>query len=148
MRRARAPLTAFVLALGLMLSGCESMDPDNWFNPKKPLPGERKAVFPQGTPGVPQGVPPELMQGYQPPPEPEPAAKPVAQPEKPKPRPRRVATPARPASQAGDAPWPAPGQQQTQSAPWPDPPSQSTSQPAQQAPSPWPDPPRPGTFSR
>src|SRR5215467_13404880 len=37
------------------------------FNPfgtaKKPLPGERRAVFPEGVPGVQQGVPPELMRG-------------------------------------------------------------------------------------
>ena len=39
-----------------------SIRPD-WFNTKKPLPGERKAVFPGGVPGVPQGVPPELVRG-------------------------------------------------------------------------------------
>ena len=52
--------------------GCESFDPSEWFNTKKPLPGDRKAVFPEGVPGVPQGVPPDLVQGYQPPPEPVP----------------------------------------------------------------------------
>ena len=36
---------------------------------KKPLPGERRAVFPEGVPGVPQGVPREMVKGYQPPPE-------------------------------------------------------------------------------
>jgi hypothetical protein len=39
------------------------------FNPfgagKKPLPGERRAVFPEGVPGVQQGVPRELMRGQQ-----------------------------------------------------------------------------------
>ena len=39
------------------------------FNPfgtaKKPLPGERRAVFPEGVPGVQQGVPRELMRGTQ-----------------------------------------------------------------------------------
>ena len=35
------------------------------FDNKKPLPGERRAVFPEGVPGVPQGVPPELVKGYQ-----------------------------------------------------------------------------------
>src|SRR5262245_11674998 len=39
------------------------------FNPfgtaKKPLPGERRAVFPEGVPGVQQGVPPGLMRGQQ-----------------------------------------------------------------------------------
>src|SRR5262245_11780715 len=32
---------------------------------KKPLPGERRAVFPEGVPGVQQGVPQELMRGQQ-----------------------------------------------------------------------------------
>src|ERR1051326_7324671 len=48
---------------------------------KKKLSGERKPVFPEGVPGVPQGVPPELVKGYQPAPEtavtePTPAAQP------------------------------------------------------------------------
>ena len=37
------------------------------FNPfgtaKKPLPGDRRPLFPEGVPGVQQGVPPELMRG-------------------------------------------------------------------------------------
>ena len=72
MRHRRIVLIASLLACGLTLSGCESFDPTEWFNTKKPLPGDRKAVFPEGVPGVPQGVPPELVQGYQPPPEPVP----------------------------------------------------------------------------
>ena len=36
---------------------------------KKKLPGERKELFPDGVPGVTQGVPPEYLKGYQPPPE-------------------------------------------------------------------------------
>lgn len=40
------------------------------FNPlgasKKPLPGERRAVFPEGVPGVQQGVPTEMVRGSQP----------------------------------------------------------------------------------
>jgi hypothetical protein len=39
------------------------------FNPfgtaKKPLPGDRRAVFPEGVPGVQQGVPSELVRGNQ-----------------------------------------------------------------------------------
>jgi len=71
------------------------MDPSEWFNTKKPLPGDRKAVFPEGVPGVPQGVPADLVQGYQPPPEPVPEprvveAKPKA---KPKPKPKQPAAP-------------------------------------------------------
>ena len=37
------------------------------FDTKKKLPGDRRAVFPEGTPGVSQGVPQELVKGYQPP---------------------------------------------------------------------------------
>jgi hypothetical protein len=59
-------LTAIGLAFGLGLTGCGSFDPTDWFNNKKPLPGERKLVFPEGVPGVPQGVPAELVRGNQP----------------------------------------------------------------------------------
>jgi hypothetical protein len=70
---------AAVLAAALALAGCgtSSMwdnansisdkfsDMMHDFNPfgagKKPLPGERRAVFPEGVPGVQQGVPRELM---------------------------------------------------------------------------------------
>ena len=88
-------IAASLLTCGLTLGGCESMDPSEWFNTKKPLPGDRKAVFPEGVPGVPQGVPADLVQGYQPPPEPVPEpqvveAKPKA---KPKPRPKQPAAP-------------------------------------------------------
>ena len=41
-------------------------------------------MFPGGVPGVPQGVPPELVKGYQPPPEPAAGGREVAE-EKPKP---------------------------------------------------------------
>ncbi len=60
----------------LALAGCDSFDPldklsdfDIMGVSKKPLPGERRPVFDQGVPGVPQGVPPEMVKGYQPPPE-------------------------------------------------------------------------------
>jgi hypothetical protein len=49
---------ASVVALGLSLSACEYLE--NLMDTKKPLPGERKPVFADGVPGVPQGVPPEL----------------------------------------------------------------------------------------
>src|SRR5205814_5328368 len=75
-RRHPRLLAAAALALGVALSGCESFDLadkiadlDIMGTSKKPLPGERKQVFPQGVPGVAQGVPPELVKGYQPPPE-------------------------------------------------------------------------------
>src|SRR5215469_8009710 len=98
-RLTRAALAASVLSLGLMLAGCGSVDPSNFdptaifdleiFNTKKKLPGERKAVFPDGTPGVPQGVPQELVKGHQSAPEAEPAAKETQAAEaKPEPKPK------------------------------------------------------------
>ena len=71
-RFARATLAASALSLGLMLAGCESwdqFDPTDLFSSdifvtKKKLPGERQPVFPEGTPGVPQGVPAELVKGH------------------------------------------------------------------------------------
>ena len=64
------PATAISLVL---LAGCESMDqfdPTDLFSSdifvtKKKLPGQRQPVFPDGTPGVPQGVPSELIKGNQ-----------------------------------------------------------------------------------
>src|SRR5215831_3050500 len=103
-RIARIALTVSALALGLGLAGCESFDPtaifdSDFFSTKKKLQGERHPVFPEGTPGVQQGVPPELVKGYQPTEQPEPSAqaqseepKPEAKP-KPKPKPKVVAKP-------------------------------------------------------
>jgi len=65
----RVLLAAGVLSLGFTLAGCEDAKLMAMFDGKKKLPGERKEVFPGGVPGVQQGVPPELMKGYQPPPE-------------------------------------------------------------------------------
>jgi hypothetical protein len=81
------PLTV-AFALALALAGCDSFDPLDKFQDwdilgqnKTPLKGERKEVFPSGVPGVPQGVPPDMMKGYQPPPE-EPPPVVQAKPEK------------------------------------------------------------------
>jgi len=98
----RLVLLGIVAVLSLALGGCETggfwdkansvsdrfNDAMTDFSPfgtsKKPLPGERRAVFPEGVPGVQQGVPPELMRGNQQalenpaepaPPAPEPKAK-------------------------------------------------------------------------
>ena len=100
-RLARTVTLASTLALALLLSNCSSFDPtdimDNLFaSQKKPLPGDRKALFPSGTPGVPQGVPPDLVKGYQPPAA-EPADDSQAAPEapkKPKAKPKVAAAPA------------------------------------------------------
>src|SRR5258706_12244800 len=70
-RFARSGFAVLALSLGVLLAGCEGFDPTSFmdtdfFNTNKRLPGERKAVFPEGTPGVTQGVPKELVKGYQP----------------------------------------------------------------------------------
>ena len=120
MRRRPIVLIASLLASGIMLGGCSTFDPTEWFNTKKPLPGERKEMFPGGVPGVPQGVPPELVEGYR---EPEPPPPRVVE-EKPKPKPKP-----KPRPQQAAAPRAAPPQQQ-QAAPaqsqsvFPDPPPQ------------------------
>jgi hypothetical protein len=66
------------LALVLVVAGCTKggqFDPTDIFNSdvfdsKKKVKGDREPVFPNGVPGTTTGVPPDLMKGYQPPPEP------------------------------------------------------------------------------
>jgi len=110
----RAILTAAAMVSGILLAGCDSFDPldklqelDIMGTSKKPLPGERRPVFDTGVPGVPQGVPPEMVKGYQPPAE---APPPVieAKPARPKPK-KTVSAPAAPRK-----PRPQPQQQQQQ----------------------------------
>ena len=125
----RAILTAAALVSGLMLAGCESMgnfDPldklselDIMGSSKTPLQGERRAVFPQGVPGVPQGVPPDMVKGYQPPAE---APPPVveAKPARPKPK-KTAAAPRKPQPQQQQ-------QQQVEQAP-----ARTTTQPVNQS---------------
>ena len=55
-RFARIGFVVLALSLGVLLAGCEGFDPtsfmdSDFFNTKKRLPGERKPVFPEGTPG-------------------------------------------------------------------------------------------------
>ena len=62
---------AIVIALSSALAGCggggmSSFDPSDlldFLDTKKKLPGERKAVFPEGVPGLEQGVPKNLYRG-------------------------------------------------------------------------------------
>jgi hypothetical protein len=71
MRRAqRLIAAAVVIALSGVLAGCSSglsnFDPSDlldFLDTKKKLPGERKPVFPDGVPGLEQGVPKELYKG-------------------------------------------------------------------------------------
>ena len=61
----RIVLMAVLFALAPVLAGCEDFDMDKLdvfgLNKKKPLPGERRDVFPGGVPGVTQGIPPEYL---------------------------------------------------------------------------------------
>lgn len=72
MRRPQRLIAAAVLvALSGGLAGCgggglSSFDPSDlldFLDTKKKLPGERKAVFPEGVPGLDQGVPKDLYKG-------------------------------------------------------------------------------------
>jgi len=176
MRIARRPfhriaLAAVLLAAMPVLSGCENFDPDSLdflgLNAKKPLPGKRENLFPNGVPGVTQGIPPQYVKGYQEKQQQEAAAaaaqaaesekqKVAAEKAKAKPKPKRkhvVKHKAKPKPKAAPAPQPAAQQQQQQQ--WPSgtqPKSNQSAWPAptqsQQQNSPWPSTPAPGTFSR
>jgi hypothetical protein len=71
MRRSQRLIAAAVLiSLSGALAGCSgglsSFDPTDaldWLDTKKKLPGERKPVFPEGVPGLEQGVPKDLYKG-------------------------------------------------------------------------------------
>ncbi|MFL6822988.1 MAG: hypothetical protein ACJ8FA_10500 [Xanthobacteraceae bacterium] len=159
-RFASTGLIMVALSLGLALGGCEGFDPTSimdhdFFSTKKRLPGERKPVFPEGTPGVPQGVPRELVKGYEPTTEQAEQTQPTAQaapaepkPEaKAKPKPKVVAkpkeestsTPVQPTQAQSQVQWPDPPpvQQQPAAGAWP-----SSARPSGGAVA-WPDPPAP-----
>src|SRR5947207_3838281 len=71
MRRSqRLIAAAVVIALSGALAGCaggmSGFDPSDlldFMDTKKKLPGERKPVFPEGVPGLEQGVPKDLYKG-------------------------------------------------------------------------------------
>jgi len=72
MRRSQRLIAAAVLAaLSGALAGCGGGGLSNWdpsdmldfLDTKKKLPGERKPVFPEGVPGLEQGVPKNLYKG-------------------------------------------------------------------------------------
>lgn len=160
-RFARTGLIIVALSLGLALGACEGFDPTaimdhDFFNTKKRLAGERKPVFPEGTPGVPQGVPRELVKGYQPTEQPE-QTQPTAQaaPAEPKPetkaklkpkpkvvaKPKEESTSTEPAQAQSQVQWPDPPpvQQQPAAGAWP-----SSAQPSRGSGAvAWPDPPAP-----
>ena len=74
MRRTQRLLAgAVLLCFASVLSGCGSMSSSSWdptdlldfLDTKKRAPGERKPVFPEGVPGISQGVPKDLVRGSQ-----------------------------------------------------------------------------------
>jgi len=160
-RMQRLVLLATLAVVAPAIAGCADFDADKLdifkLNEKKKLPGDRQPLFPEGVPGVTQGIPTDLMKGNQPPPEaalsapvegapsaavqtqaaPPPEPKPEAKP-KPKPKktvkrapqpPKQQAAPVKPVTQEA-APWPQPAQGQAAGT------------------APWPAAPPPGTFSR
>lgn len=90
MRRAQRLIAAAVLiSIAGVLSGCASglsgFDPSDlldFLDTKKKLPGERKAVFPEGVPGLQPGVPKDLYKGAAAEPAPPETAPPPAEPPK------------------------------------------------------------------
>ena len=65
----RIVMLATLIAIAPAISGCADLDLDKLdvfhLNDKKKLPGKRELLFPNGVPGVSQGIPPEYMKGYQ-----------------------------------------------------------------------------------
>lgn len=170
--------------LVLALAGCTpggQFDPttllaNDMFDTKTKLKGDRQPVFPSGVPGTSSGVPPDLVKGYQPPPDqaadanvPDAAAEEAAKNKpKPKPKPKVARAPAQPPAapprriNVGPSPNPAaptapatpqeatPSQTSPQQSVWPAPPPTAPAQQqvSQPVESRWPDPPKPGTSSQ
>lgn len=145
-RMHRIVLLVGLIAIGPVMAGCADFDMDKLdvfgLNEKAKLPGDRKPVFPQGVPGVSQGIPQEYIRGNQPPPDtaqtlpvepekPATAGKPakktaaVQSADEPKPKPKRKPKPPAPAAQGQQQPQPGQGQS-TSSAPWPSAPAPGT----------------------
>lgn len=73
LRNRRLIAAGFAAVLVATLGGCSSFntpsfDPSDmldFLDTKKKAPGERKPVFPEGVPGITQGVPKEMIRGSQ-----------------------------------------------------------------------------------
>jgi hypothetical protein len=180
MRSQRLIAAAVVIALSGALAGCSSglsnWDPTDlldFLDTKKKLPGQRKPVFPDGVPGLEQGVPKELYKGAAQ--QPDAPAVAAVQPEEPKQKSAKKGKGKQPASaapapDAAQAPAPdgeaAPEEEgstaaappapkkkivrRRTTAPPPDAPAPQAAQPAQpqQSASPFPAPVPAGTFQR
>jgi hypothetical protein len=178
----RVVMLDMLLALAPALAGCENFDPDKLdvlgLNKKKPLPGDRKPLFPEGVPGVSQGIPPEYLKGNEqqqtgaavadtaqtPPGQAGAAPGGAAQPNaktaaiepaaEAKPKPKRHIVKRAPVKKVTVKPVAA-QQPQQQLEPWPATQQQPAPQaqspwpaPAQSSTAPWPSAPAPGTFSK
>jgi hypothetical protein len=108
-RNQRLLAGAFLLGFAGLLGGCSSLptpsfDPTDmldFLDTKKKAPGERKPVFPEGVPGISQGVPRDMVRGSaeaRAPSDAQTAAAAAAPPEPPAKRTRSAAT--RPPAQA------------------------------------------------
>jgi hypothetical protein len=67
-RTTRLIAAAVLIAFTGVLGGCSSFDPSDlldFLDTKKKLPGDRKPVFPEGVPGLEQGVPKDMYKGAQ-----------------------------------------------------------------------------------
>lgn len=72
-RTPRLIAAAVLIAFTGVLAGCSSFDPSDmldFLDTKKKLPGDRKPVFPEGVPGLEQGVPRDMYKGAQQQPDP------------------------------------------------------------------------------
>src|SRR6204780_5744290 len=58
-----ASLSAALVGCSDSLSNWDPSDMLDWLDTKKKIPGERKPVFPEGVPGLEQGVPKQLYKG-------------------------------------------------------------------------------------
>ena len=127
MRRLQRLIAASVLvALSGAITGCSSsvnsfdpMDWLDWIDTKKKVQGDRKPVFPEGVPGVEQGVPKSLYKGAQQEPDLNAQQAAVPPPPPPETKPKKTAKKSNqpPAATAGTDPSAAPEEDATAAAP-------------------------------
>src|SRR5579859_8103939 len=125
MRRLKRLIAASVLvALSGAIAGCSSsvnsfdpMDWLDWIDTKKKLQGDRKPVFPEGVPGLEQGVPKSLYKGAQQEPDPN-AQQAAVPPPPPETKPKKTAKSKQPAAATANTdPSAAPEEDATAAAP-------------------------------